>query len=124
MGTTGLSIFLFVVLIIFGILQIILFFKIWGMTTDVKEIRNALVKDSEEILPKDSSDLEGWADNVTETEKKKAILLVDELQPEQVIAKIISRNKFEIWSFKFWESERNNKNYKLIFKGSIAPKNS
>ena len=31
--------FLSVILIIFGILQIILFFKLWGMTNDVKALR-------------------------------------------------------------------------------------
>ncbi len=30
--------FLSVILIIFGILQIILFFKLWGMTNDVRHI--------------------------------------------------------------------------------------
>lgn len=28
------------VVIVFGILQIILFFKIWGMTNDIREIKN------------------------------------------------------------------------------------
>lgn len=32
--------FFSVILIIFGVLQIILFFKIWGMTNDVKELKN------------------------------------------------------------------------------------
>ena len=32
--------FLSLILIIFGVLQIILFFKIWGMTNDVKELKN------------------------------------------------------------------------------------
>jgi len=31
--------FLSVILIVFGILQIILFFKVWGMTNDVKKIK-------------------------------------------------------------------------------------
>jgi hypothetical protein len=31
--------FLTIVLLIFGVLQIILFFKIWGMTNGVKEVR-------------------------------------------------------------------------------------
>lgn len=31
--------FLSVILIIFGILQIILFFKLWGMANDVKALR-------------------------------------------------------------------------------------
>lgn len=32
--------FLSIVLIIFGVLQIILFFKMWGMTNDTKKIKN------------------------------------------------------------------------------------
>ena len=32
--------FLTIILLIFGVLQIILFFKVWGMTNDIKEIRN------------------------------------------------------------------------------------
>lgn len=35
----GFTIFLSIVLMIFGILQIILFFKMWGMTNDVADIR-------------------------------------------------------------------------------------
>ena len=31
-----------IIIIVFGILQIILFFKIWGMTNDVREIKNML----------------------------------------------------------------------------------
>lgn len=36
--------FLSIVLIIFGVLQIILFFKMWGMTNDIKGIRNKYLK--------------------------------------------------------------------------------
>lgn len=32
--------FLTIVLLIFGVLQIILFFKVWGMTNDVKRLAN------------------------------------------------------------------------------------
>jgi hypothetical protein len=32
--------FVSIVMIVFGILQIILFFKLWGMTNDVKKLRN------------------------------------------------------------------------------------
>ena len=32
--------FLTIILLIFGVLQIILFFKIWGMTNDVKRLTN------------------------------------------------------------------------------------
>lgn len=34
--------FLSIVLIVFGVLQIILFFKMWGMTNDVSKIKNIL----------------------------------------------------------------------------------
>lgn len=40
--------FLSIVLTIFGVLQIILFFKLWGMTNDIKEIRNKYLKDEDE----------------------------------------------------------------------------
>ena len=40
--------FLTIILLIFGLLQIILFFKVWGMTNDIKEIRNKYLKDEDE----------------------------------------------------------------------------
>lgn len=39
----GVLMFVSVIMIVFGILQIILFFKMWGMTNDVKSIRNKVV---------------------------------------------------------------------------------
>lgn len=39
----GLMTFTGVVMIVFGILQIILFFKVWGMTNDIKELKNELI---------------------------------------------------------------------------------
>lgn len=40
--------FLTIVLLVFGVLQIILFFKVWGMTNDIKEIRNKYLKEDDE----------------------------------------------------------------------------
>ena len=37
-----------IILLVFGVLQIILFFKVWGMTNDIKEIRNKYLKDEDE----------------------------------------------------------------------------
>lgn len=34
-----------IILIVCGILQIILFFKLWEMTNDVREIKKYLIKD-------------------------------------------------------------------------------
>ena len=40
--------FLTIILLIFGVLQIILFFKVWGMTNDINDIRNKYLKDEDE----------------------------------------------------------------------------
>ena len=40
--------FLTIKLLIFGVLQIILFFKVWGMTNDIKDIRNKYLIDEDE----------------------------------------------------------------------------
>lgn len=39
----GLTLVIGIVMLVFGILQIILFFKLWGMTNDVKSIKNHLI---------------------------------------------------------------------------------
>lgn len=41
-GLSGWAIMLLILLFIWGILQIILFFKIWGMTTDVEKILSVM----------------------------------------------------------------------------------
>lgn len=38
----GFTLFVSIVIIVFGILQIVLFFKLWGMANDVKKIRKAI----------------------------------------------------------------------------------
>ena len=38
----SITLFVSIVIAVFGILQIILFFKIWGMTNDVKDLKNKL----------------------------------------------------------------------------------
>lgn len=43
----GITLFVSIVIIAFGILQIILFFKLWGMTNDVKKIKQQ--RDDSEI---------------------------------------------------------------------------
>jgi hypothetical protein len=109
------------VLIIFGvfffsILQIILFFKLWGMTNDVREIKDSLTRTSLKNNIIVDTLLDGWATNISEAERMEAMLLINQLKPGQVIAKVSSKKELEIWSTKFWESEQNNPNYKLIYK--------
>ena len=40
--------FLTIVLLVFGVLQIVLFFKIWGMTNDIREMRHKYLQDEDE----------------------------------------------------------------------------
>lgn len=42
-----------IIMLVFGVLQIILFFKIWGMTNDVRELRDFII--SRSITSNDST---------------------------------------------------------------------
>lgn len=46
--------FLTIILLIFGVLQIILFFKVWEMTNDIREIRDKYLKDEDEKRRKEA----------------------------------------------------------------------
>jgi hypothetical protein len=106
-----------IVLIVIGLLQLILFFKLWGMTNNVKEIKDALNRIQLVTVFKVDSKLgTGWANDVSEDEKITALPLITKLAQEEVIAKIISSNRMEVWTLRFWESEKDNPQYKLIYK--------
>ncbi len=60
-----------IVLLIFGVLQIILFFKVWGMTNDVKKMKERLEKDQSN---EDSIIIEAQS-KVLEGDKEKAYKL-------------------------------------------------
>lgn len=66
--------FLSIIFLIFGILQIILFFKMWGMTNDVRKIKNKFLEfeNKETSEPADQfqkaiSDWENRKDEITES---------------------------------------------------------
>lgn len=40
---------IYIVMLVFGILQIILFFKLWGMTNDVRSMKEQLQKNNKEL---------------------------------------------------------------------------
>lgn len=44
--------FVYLIIIVFGILQIILFFKLWGMTNDVKTLKNHFCPEQNKQLTK------------------------------------------------------------------------
>lgn len=74
----GLLQFTGIVMIAFGILQIILFFKIWCMTNDVKELKNELISIPDKwtfnkaILKRDKSKIEELLFNALFNRIKKA----------------------------------------------------
>ena len=42
----GMFTFVGIIIIVFGVLQIILFFKVWGMTNDIREMKDKYMKDN------------------------------------------------------------------------------
>jgi len=62
------ELFLSIVLLIVGLLQIILFFKVWGMCNDVRSLKQNFVK---EPISNEITDIDGWingGDGKTESE--------------------------------------------------------
>ena len=61
-----------IVFLVFGILQIILFFKVWGMTNDVKKIKNELCGDdfpAEDLFEKPDSVKYAFYANIRKIDK-------------------------------------------------------
>lgn len=48
-----LSIIITLVTVVAGILQIILFFKVWGMCNDIKALRKATIKEEGNTIPEE-----------------------------------------------------------------------
>lgn len=97
-------VFVSIVAVVFGILQIILFFKLWGMTNDVKEMKNML----DMMLRKDFQQKknppityiadpieikQGWGNDITEEDKNRAKSIIPSLKKDEVIIKLIKNNK-------------------------------
>lgn len=74
----GITLFASIVIIVFGILQIILFFKLWGMTNDVKKIRKSLPYVSSDLSPAKMEFIIGNTDKAKEMLKKEFVLDVYE----------------------------------------------
>lgn len=76
-----------IIMIVFAILQIILFFKIWGMTNNVKEIARKLECDFEPVDYVRKALLKG-------NKKKAADLLTDALAQDLVVFAVGYRDKY------------------------------
>lgn len=91
-------------IIIVGILQILLFFKLWGMTDNMKQVRDLLKKADSRVVLSNNNNLPGWAKDVTEDEKVEAIDMVLKCHPKCVIVKCYSSNTLSHWKRENWES--------------------
>lgn len=68
-----------IIMIVFGILQIILFFKVWGMTNNVSKIKKELNKDDSLIIEAQLKALDGFSDEAFELFKKSFYISIIEL---------------------------------------------
>ena len=84
----GITLFVSIVIIVFGVLQIILFFKLWGMTNNVAEIKRILNNKKEQDMEIGKTVI---ADGIKEGD------LVVELKTERQmrIASITNDGKYE-----------------------------
>lgn len=106
--------FVAIIFIVFGILQIVLFFKVWGMTSDVKlmamdskemkimlkdylkikkESNGANISDEDIFVSKRKGQ---WGKNVSISEKYEAVNLIQQLKENQLVVKFEKNGKFVI----------------------------
>ena len=93
-----------IIIIVFGILQIILFFKLWGMTNDVNRIKNMLDLKIRQESQKNGAlhaspsinpikIKQGWNSDITEEDKNRVQSIIPSLKKDEVIIKINKNNK-------------------------------
>lgn len=70
----GMFSFVGIIIIVFGILQIILFFKVWGMTNDVKQIKESLPNTPDNLSPAQMEFIIGNTDKAKEMAIREFIL--------------------------------------------------
>jgi len=129
--------FITIVLFVFGILQIILFFKIWGMTNDIRAMKNKFfeiytnksnIKSTEVSNIKEqenknksnnnininNTDDAPWCKNVTEEEIEKAKSIIPSLRLGEVIIKLTKKDKFIVYDADSLH-ELVDEDYKIIY---------
>ena len=85
------DVLLSIVLLVFGILQVILFFKIWGMTNDVCKIRELLENFSKSNT---NNSLKEFVEECATIEVDDFVMEI-KTQKEFKVTRIIDENKFE-----------------------------
>ena len=74
--------FVLIVIIVFGILQIILFFKLWGMTNNVKKIRESFLTGADGLSPAKIEFAIGNIEKAKELLKKEFIIDIFKIYKE------------------------------------------
>lgn len=103
-----------IIIIVFGILQIILFFKLWGMTNNVNEMKNMmesyLRKENQQRKPQTSISVptsitsnpikkeQRWGNDIIEEDKNKAQSIIPNLKQGEIIIKLIRSNKIVVYN--------------------------
>lgn len=89
----GMLTFTGIIIIVFGILQIILFFKIWGMTNDISDMKSII---SDYITKKTQVLTENKADTILERDIKVGDLVVELKNERQLkVVNITDNGEFE-----------------------------
>lgn len=83
-------------------ISIVILIRWWGMTSDIKDIRNeiCLKKNASNLFESITTDVEEIAD---EEEKEKVELMSKKLLPNQCIIKVKANSRIEVWSKETWE---------------------
>lgn len=85
----GITLFISILFIVFGLLQIILFFKVWGMTNDIRAIKNKYLESPKTERQKSSdSDENGISIDDTVIEIKSG---------RQMVVKEIKEGKYSCY---------------------------
>ena len=85
------DVLLSIVLLVFGILQVILFFKIWGMTNNVCKIRELMENSFQNNTNNSSKEVVEKCDNIEVND----FVMEIKTQKEFKVKQIIGENKFE-----------------------------
>ena len=101
-----------IIFIVFGILQIILFFKLWGMTNDIQEIKKKYLsenkpKSADEAIELPTKKTKEIIEKQTFHDRNDLILknsLLAKVGRNQCLVYVLANSKFEIWEKETWEN--------------------
>lgn len=122
--------FISILFITFGILQIILFFKLWGMTNNIKDIKTLLInknkiyesnadkldgKEKSSIIPETNlTPNNEWWNEVTDEERNNAKNIIPTLVNGEVIIKLSKDNHMIVYKLDDIH-ELADEDYKIIY---------